>query len=117
MLPPPGRAPEFDDSGTYAVEKLQPADPDFELWDLGHAALAAAGQRLGIGSSDLLYARVDIIGGATDPLLLELELVEPSLGWRQLNATDRELRQRDFALAVESALEGLGLGPLSHRRP
>ena len=34
---------------------------------------------------DLLYARVDVIGGAEDPRLLELEVVEPSLGWRQLD--------------------------------
>jgi hypothetical protein len=117
MLPPPGQAPEFDDSGTYAVEKLQPADPDFELWDLGHSALAAAAQRLDMAPSDFLYARVDIIGGASEPLLLELELVEPSLGWRQIDAATRELKQRDFALAVESALDGFGLGPLAHRRP
>ena len=35
--------------------------------------------------SDFLYARVDIIGGHDDPQLLELEMVEPSLGWRQLD--------------------------------
>ena len=99
------------------MEKLQPADPDFELWDLGHAALAAAARRLDMAPSDFLYARVDIIGGAAEPLLLELELVEPSLGWHQIDVATRELKQRDFALAVESALEGFGLGPLSHRRP
>ena len=32
----------LDESGTYAEETLRPADPDFELWDVGHAALAAA---------------------------------------------------------------------------
>ena len=50
-------------------------------------------------------------------MLLELELVEPSLGWRQLDGTTRNRQQREFALGVESALERLGLGPLSHRRP
>ena len=68
-------------------------------------------------ATDLLYARVDVIGGRDDPQLLELELVEPSLGWRQLDATTRDLQQRQFALGVESALDRLGLGPLSHRRP
>jgi hypothetical protein len=58
-----------------------------------------------------------VIGGPDDPLLLELELVEPSLGWRQLDRTTRDLQQRKFAIGVESALERLGLGPLSHRRP
>ena len=80
-------------------------------------ALDAASRHLGIGTDELLYARVDLIGGGTDPLLLELELIEPSLGWRQLDETTRALQQRTFALAVESACERLGLGPLSHRRP
>lgn len=122
LLPPPGERPTFDDSGTYAEETLRPAEPDFELWDVGHAALAAAAERLGIDVAQFLYARVDVIGGADDPRLLELELVEPSLGWRQLDDTGRAAQQRVFALGVESALERLGLGPLksgpgAHRRP
>ena len=117
ILPPPGEAPVFDESGTYAEERLQPAEPDFELWDVGRAALAAAAARLGIGIEELLYARVDVLGGADAPQLLELELVEPSLGWRQLDDGERQRRQRRFALGVESALEEFGLGPFSHRRP
>jgi hypothetical protein len=117
ILPSPGSRPAFDDSGTYAEESLTPAEPDFELWDVGHAALAATAARLGIDVADLLYARVDVIGGPTDPQLLELELVEPSLGWRQLDAATRSRRQRDFAVAVGDTLERRGLGPLSHRRP
>jgi hypothetical protein len=117
ILPPPGHRPEFDDSGTYAEESLRAADPDFELWDVGHAALAAAGAHLGVAPSEFLYARVDVIGGRQDPRLLELELVEPSLGWRQIGAADRARQQREFALGVESALDRLGLGPLSHRGP
>ncbi|PXX09851.1 ATP-grasp domain-containing protein [Mycolicibacterium moriokaense] len=117
ILPPPGKAPVFDVSGTYAEESLTPAEPDFELWDVGHAALAAAAEHLGMAVDDLLYARVDVLGGPSDPQLLELELVEPSLGWRQLDATTRTRQQREFAVGVESALDRLGLGPLSHRRP
>ena len=117
ILPPPGSTPALDDSGTYAEESLRPADPDFELWDVGHAALAAAAAHLGIAVEELLYARVDVIGGPDDPRLLELELVEPSLGWRQLDPETRALAQREFALGVDSALERLGLGPFSHRRP
>jgi hypothetical protein len=117
ILPSPGSTPVFDESGTYAEESLTPADPDFELWDVGHAALAAAAAHLGIEPTELLYARVDVIGGPTDPQLLELELVEPSLGWRQLDAATRRGRQRDFVVGVQDALERLGLGPLSHRRP
>lgn len=117
ILPPPGQRPVFDESGTYAEESLTPADPDFELWDVGHAALAAAAAHLDIDPGELLYARVDVIGDAGDAQLLELELVEPSLGWRQLDATTRAKQQREFALGVEAAIERLGLGPLSHRGP
>lgn len=117
ILPPQGQLPEFDGSGTYAEEDLKPADPDFEMWDVGYAALNAACAHLEIATTDLLYARVDLIGGPDNPLLLELELVEPSLGWRQLDGEARNERQRNFAVCVESALERLGLGPLSKRRP
>jgi hypothetical protein len=117
ILSSPGQGPVFDESGTYAEESLTPAEPDFELWDVGHAALAAAAAHLGVGIEDFLYARVDLLGGRADPQVLELELVEPSLGWRQLDATTRGRQQREFALGVETALERLGLGPLSHRRP
>ena len=113
ILPPQGQRPPFDDSGTYAAENLSSADPDFEMWDTGYAALDAACAHLGIPRSELLYARVDLIGGPDNPMLLELELIEPSLGWRQLDEPTRDLRERAFAVAVESALERLGLGPLS----
>jgi len=117
ILPPPGSLPAFDDSGTYATESLIAAEADFELWDVGHAALAAAAAHLDIDVAELLYARVDVLGGPTDPQLLELELVEPSLGWRQLDAATRSRRQRDFVVGVEDILQRRGLGPLSHRRP
>lgn len=117
MLPDPGEVPVLDESGTYAEERLDPADPDDELWNVGRAALAAAAAHLGIRVTDLLYARVDVLGDAAAPALLELELVEPSLGWRQLDDTTRARQQRLFALGVESALEEFGLGPFAHRRP
>lgn len=117
MLPPEGELPELDESGTFAAESLRGADPDFAMWDVGYAALDAAAGHLGITRAELLYARVDLIGGPDAPLLLELELIEPSLGWRQLDEQTRALQQRAFAVCVESACERLGLGPLSHRRP
>jgi hypothetical protein len=117
MLPPEGEVALLDESGTYVAEQLTSADPDFAMWDVGVAALVAACRHVGIASSELLYARVDLIGGADNPLLLELELIEPGLGWHQLDENTRELQQRTFALEVESACERLGLGPLSHRRP
>ena len=117
MLPPQGVTPELHESGTYVAERLSAAEPEFELWDLGHSVLDAAASHLGIARNEFLYARVDLIGEVENPVLLELELIEPGLGWRQLDEATRELRQRDFALHVEAACERLGLGPLSHRGP
>lgn len=117
ILPPQGQRPQLDATGTYAVETLSPAEPDFEVWDIGFAALHAAAAQLSITTRDFLYARVDVIGDIDDPRLLELELIEPTLGWAQLDEQTRYLQQREFARCVASALERLGLGPLSHRRP
>ncbi len=115
LLPPPGERPVLDESGTFAEETLRPAEPDVELWDVGYAALAAAAAALDVDVAEFLYARVDVVGDADDPRLLELELVEPSLGWRQLDEVSRATQQRQFALGVESALDRLGLGPLIDR--
>lgn len=104
ILPPPGGAPAFDESGTFATERLAPVEPAAELWDLGHLALRAAAAHLALDVGDLLYARVDVIGAATDAVVLELELVEPSLGWRQLAEPARRVQQRRFAAAVEALL-------------
>ncbi|OBI93977.1 hypothetical protein [Mycobacterium sp. 1245805.9] len=90
-----------------------PLEPEFESWDLGYAAIASAAQRAAIDSRDLLYARADLAGER----LVGLDLVAPSLGWSHLDADTRGRAQREFARAVESACERLGLGPLSHRRP
>jgi hypothetical protein len=102
---------------SHAFAGTAATDADFELWDLGQAALDAAADRLGIASEHLLYARADVVGEPGDAQLAELDLVAPQLGWRTLDDADRELAQRRFALCVESALERLGLGPLSHRSP
>ncbi|ABK74916.1 hypothetical protein DIQ79_03210 [Mycolicibacterium smegmatis] len=115
LLPPPGQSPAFDPSGTYAEETLWPADPDEQVWRVGRLAVWAVTRLFDIEPEDLLYARVDVIGGRDDPRLLELELVEPSLGFRQLAADARAGAEREFALGVERALQRFGLGPLSHR--
>lgn len=90
-----------------------PVEPESESWDLGHAALASAAARTGITTRELLYARVDVAGDR----LVRLDLAAPVLGWSRLDPATRELAQRQFAVAVESACERLGLGPLSHGRP
>lgn len=106
MLPPPGQDQVFHESGTYAEESLTSADPDDALWDLGRTTVAAAAGHLGMSPADFLYARVDVIGSGGAARLLELELVEPSLGWRQVDAGTRARQQREFALRVEAALQG-----------
>jgi hypothetical protein len=99
---------------SHAFMAQRPVDADFELWDVGHAALRGAAKRDGVRVDELLYARADVTEHAE---LVRLDLVAPSLGWRLLDEAARDNGQRQFALCVESALERLGLGPLSHRRP
>jgi hypothetical protein len=102
---------------SHAFTAQQSEDAEFELWDVGHAALRVAAKRAGIRADELLYARADVIGGPDDAELVGLDLIAPSLGWQLLDDAAREDAQRQFALCVESALDRLGLGPLSHRRP
>ena len=67
---------------------VTPAEPTRAQVDLAKAALAVVGQ-------PLLYARLDLVPGPDGPLLLELELTEPSLFLRHAEgATAR------FAAAV-----------------
>lgn len=92
---------EYDESGLYIVERLSGASPSPAQRRVAEDVLDAAAELTGVRRHDLLYARVDLIPGPDHaPLLLELELVEPSLGFRQTDAT-APLR---FASAVRSAL-------------
>lgn len=101
---------------SHAVTATHAVDPEFEFWDVGHAAVAAAAARAGIRSGELLYARVDVT--ALEPVrVVDVNVVAPWLGWRLLDDDARQRAQRSFALAAQSACERLGLGPLSHRRP
>lgn len=98
---------------TTQDDALREGEPDAEIWETGAAALDAAAAASGVGIGDLLYARAHLVGRQ----LLELRLVDPSLCWRRLDVAARDRGQRRFVLCVESALERLGLGPFSHRRP
>jgi hypothetical protein len=102
---------------SHAFVEKSAVDADFELWDLGQAGLQAAADHLGIAVDELLFARADVIGEPGSAELVELNLVDPSLGWRLLDGDARDDAQRQFALCVESALDRFGLGPLSHRGP
>jgi len=103
--------------GSSAAGVLGGTEEDFELWDLGYATLDAAATMAGITRTELLFARVDLLGGTQDPVVAELDLIAPDLGWRHLDDDTCALQQRMFTLGVESACERLGLGPLSHRGP
>jgi hypothetical protein len=102
---------------SHAFAGESAVDADFGLWDVGYSALDAAADRVGISPTELLYARVDVTGGPGDVHLVDVDLIAPALGWHVLDNAARSAAQRQFALGVESALERLGLGPLSHRRP
>ncbi|BBX22461.1 hypothetical protein MTER_18720 [Mycolicibacter terrae] len=103
-----GRSHAFGAAGT---------DPDFELWDVGRAALRAAAERLSIRIEELLYARAEVAETAAGARLVSLDLVAPQLGWADIDASERDRAQRRFALEVAAALERLGFGPLAQRRP
>ncbi len=91
----------MDASGLYLSETLAPASPPADAVALAEDVLDAASALLGILRAELLYARVDLVRGADGkPLLLELELTEPSLGFRQ---TDPAAAMR-FASAVRQQL-------------
>jgi hypothetical protein len=91
----------MDSSGLYLSEKLEAASPPADAVALAEDVLDAASALLGILRAELLYARVDVVRGADGkPLLLELELTEPSLGFRQ---TDPAAALR-FASAVRQQL-------------
>ncbi|RCW40406.1 hypothetical protein DFQ14_11155 [Halopolyspora algeriensis] len=88
-------------SELFVPEGLRPTDPPATMRRAAEDALDAACGLLGLCRSELLYARVDLVR-ATDgePLLLELELSEPSLGFRQTDSA----AQRRFASAVRGTL-------------
>jgi hypothetical protein len=91
----------YEDTGDlYKAERIEPRQPTPAERTAADAVLAAAGRVL--GACDLLYARVDLIPGPDGaPLLVELEITEPSLffGYAR-GAADR------FADAVAARVAG-----------
>ncbi|MEU7481658.1 hypothetical protein AB0A63_37175 [Lentzea sp. NPDC042327] len=71
------------DNGLYLEEKLAGVEPSAAQRALGDAVLDATADLLAVPREELLYARVDVVEDADGaPLLLELELTEPTLGFR-----------------------------------
>lgn len=92
---------ELDGSGLYVAEKLGAATPGPAWRALAEDALDAAAAHLGLRRADLLYARIDVVRtDAGTPAVLELEVSEPSLGFRQAD----EAAALRFASAVRGVL-------------
>lgn len=71
------------ESGLYVEEELRAIEPSAPQLDLANQVLDVAAELLALSRKDFLYARVDVVEGAGgEPLLLELELTEPSLGFK-----------------------------------
>ncbi|WP_203921919.1 ATP-grasp domain-containing protein [Rugosimonospora africana] len=88
--------------GLYRPEQIDPRAPRPEERDVAERVLAAAGRITGTAPGDLLYARVDLIPGPDGaPVLVELELTEPSL----FLAHDAGAAER-FADAIAARLVG-----------
>ncbi|GGM96315.1 ATP-grasp domain-containing protein [Lentzea pudingi] len=91
------------ESGLYVEERLGSIEPSPRQVDLANQVLDVAAELLSLRRSDFLYARVDVVEGPDGaPLLLELELTEPSLGFR---LTTGEAAER-FSKAIQAAASG-----------
>lgn len=63
------------EAGLYAREQISSREPSASERALGDRAMAWLAERFG----ELLYARVDLLPSVQGPLIIELELTEPSL--------------------------------------
>lgn len=74
---------EESDTGLYTVERLKGIEPTDAQRRLADQVLDVAADVLSVSRKEFLYARVDVVTGADGlPLLLELELTEPTLGFK-----------------------------------
>lgn len=94
-----------DEPGELGAGERLRITPDAPLRRAAEDAVDAAAEVHGLRRADLLYARVDLVRRDDGvPLVLELEVTEPSLGFGHADA-DAPLR---FASAVRAALSGAG---------
>ncbi|MEU3643030.1 hypothetical protein AB0E59_06595 [Lentzea sp. NPDC034063] len=88
------------ESGLYVEERLGSIEPSPRQVELANQVLDVAAKLLSLQRKDFLYARVDVVEGPDgEPLLLELELTEPSLGFK---LTTAEAASR-FSKAIQEA--------------
>jgi glutathione synthase/RimK-type ligase-like ATP-grasp enzyme len=69
------RGPDTGVDGLFVTEEITPRTPTEAERALGEATLAA----LPFVASELLYARVDLLDSGNGPVVIEVELTEPSL--------------------------------------
>ncbi|GHH55661.1 ATP-grasp domain-containing protein [Lentzea cavernae] len=92
------------ESGLYVEERLGSIEPSSLQLELANQVLDEAASLLSLRRSDFLYARVDVVEGPDgEPLLLELELTEPSLGFK-LTTEDAASR---FSKVIQAAASGV----------
>jgi glutathione synthase/RimK-type ligase-like ATP-grasp enzyme len=72
------RGAPWDESGLFLAERISPSTPTRAELDLATQAIEAAHARLCLEPA-LLYGRVDLLESPSGPVVLELELTEPSL--------------------------------------
>ncbi|MET9226640.1 hypothetical protein [Lentzea sp. NPDC003310] len=88
------------ESGLYVEERLAGIEPSARQVELAEQVLDVAAELLSVPRTGLLYARVDVVEGPDgSPLLLELELTEPTLGFKFTT----EAAASRFAKAIQEA--------------
>ncbi|PZR55173.1 hypothetical protein DNL40_02020 [Xylanimonas oleitrophica] len=87
--------------GLYMEEKMSPVEATPEQLSVATKALEVAAAELGL-TDPLLYARVDLVSGDEGPLVIELELTEPSL-WMQYSGAVPTLTRFADAIAARVA--------------
>lgn len=96
-LLPPGGVSGVADGELYAREVITPVEPTAREREIAEQVMDAAPAERG----DLLYARVDLLHSeAHEPLVLEFELIEPSLFLAQAPAAATQRLARSIRAAV-----------------
>lgn len=93
-----GAAHTVDGEALFVAENISPRTPDAAQLDVGAAVVSALSARFGAAP---LYARVDLLPGATGPVVVEVELTEPSLFFGHAGpAEDGSTALSTFAAAI-----------------
>ena len=92
--------------GLHAHEQIDPRRPDTAELALARSVLDAVAERF--GGHTPLYARVDVLGGPDGvPMLLELELTEPSY-FLHTDPTSADRAAAAYVAALDPARDDLG---------